>query len=109
MTKSLYRDNQTNPYGDKGQMYAATHPGMAAWAGSGPEGKTCRECKSFQSAGHYSVSGKHQGGLKPGICAEHAKYMGKKGPAFPYYALACGKFDQSDNPPSIAVTSLWER
>ncbi len=101
---SLSNKNLTNPYGEKGKQYAQTHPGMASWAGA-VENKTCRECTHFISAGYYS--GKSNGVLKPGTCAEYKKKMGQKGPAFHYGAKACNKFEQADNPPKTRGGFSW--
>ena len=94
-------DHLTNPYGEKGKLYAQTYDGMASWAGTGPEDKTCRECGLYRMKGYYSVNGKYGGMLKPGTCAKFAVLMKMSGPSFPYHAKACNKFEQSSNPPPV--------
>lgn len=99
-------EHLTNPYGEKNKLYVQTYPGMMAWAGTGPENKTCRECESYRGRGFYSVNGKHRGGLKPGTCAKFARYMGHKGPSFPHHAKSCNKFEQSTTPLSTSANPL---
>lgn len=93
-------DHLTNPYGEKGKLYEQTYSGMAAWAGTGPDGKTCRECGHYKTKGYYSVNGKHAGGLKPGKCSMYTRMMKAPGSSFPYQARACNRFEQASNPPA---------
>jgi hypothetical protein len=82
-----------------------TLPGMAHFAGTGPKGKTCRECSEWFSDyadSYFAVNGKHHGILKPRPCTKYTAMMqGKAGPAIPYYAQACKYFDKVSTPPPI--------
>ena len=77
-----------------------THPGMAHWAGTGPEGKTCRECADYCWGGRYlASSGKHaKGELIPAKCRKGT------GGKFPHFARACKYFDPNPNPPLAVKT-----
>lgn len=91
-----------------------TPPGMAHWAGSGPEGKTCRECLRYSDEGRYAANAKKHpaGGLKPGRClkfqemrkAQREKNI--KGDKFPHTTPACKYFEQHPNPP-VAVEKKY--
>jgi len=83
---------QEIPLDEYERKFKHTHPGMAHLAGTGPAGKTCRECEHFLSDGHYAKSGKHGGALKPGQCCMYTSLMRAKGPNVPHYALACRHF-----------------
>lgn len=73
--------------------YAHTHAGMAHFGGTGPAGKTCRECVNFKDDGYLMATNE----LKPGRCAEYLKRMGLvTGPKFPHSVSACKHF--VDNP-----------
>lgn len=77
-----------------------SHPGMAHWAGTGPEGKTCRQCRFFYPEGHFSKSNKlYPGHLKPGACRRFQKMTGTKGEKVPHTAAACKFFSERDTPP----------
>lgn len=86
-----------------------TAPGMAHFAGSGPERKTCRECSEWtgcgQESGYYSKNGRHSGGLKPRSCMRYRILMQGIGPGVPHTAPACKYFVQSDTPPSLTYKS----
>lgn len=82
-----------------------TFIGMAHIAGTGPEGKSCRECSFFgerpatdkkilTTPGHYGV--KKGYALKPGRCFHPIE--GKAKLKFPSTAKACRLFNQSRNP-----------
>jgi hypothetical protein len=73
------------------EMVRNTPSGMAYWAGSGPEGKTCRECRNLGKA-QYSTSGM----LKATKCDKYTELS--------YDSRACKYFIQSENPPSIMAT-----
>lgn len=86
---------------------AATHAGQAHFAGTGPQGRTCRECKFWitVSAGvshaYYAGAARHGRTLKPHPCKLFRKFTGKPGTPVPYNAGACKYFEPSDNPPPI--------
>lgn len=69
-----------------------TKPGMAFWVGSGPSGKTCRGCKSFNSEDTYA-SGYRAGTPKPVPCAKYTHMMGRKGPKIQHDYRACKYFE----------------
>jgi hypothetical protein len=81
------------------EMVRNTPSGMAYWAGSGPEGKTCRECRNLGKA-QYSTSGM----LKATKCDKYTELSYREGKAIPYDSRACKYFIQSENPPSIMAT-----
>jgi hypothetical protein len=62
----------------------ATYCGMAHWAGTGPQGETCRTCA------HWTGCGKADG------------QNGAIGAAVPHDALACRHFVAAVKPPSIS-------
>lgn len=83
-----------------------TFIGQAHIAGTGPEGKTCRDCQYWQSKdpkrARYSF--KHAakpGELKPSRC----KYpiMNKAPRTIPHDAGACRFFEQADQPLPVKI------
>lgn len=69
------------------QPFRAWHSG----GGTGPTGKTCRECKHWQCAGYYATSGL----LKNSPCGKYTSMMnGVVGAAVPHYAPSCKYFDE---------------
>lgn len=77
-----------------------THLGQAHFAGTGPEGKTCRECVHFSSGGYFSKSDRERAKtLKPGLCT--APMPGKARRKFPHTALSCSLFEQDPEPMPI--------
>lgn len=71
-------------------MASKTHAGMAYFAGTGPVGKTCRECAEWLG-GEYKKSDRQ---LKLAACLRGT------GKTFPHTAPACKYFEQSPNPPA---------
>lgn len=91
--------NLTNPEGDREfQKRAATHVGMAHFAGSGPAGATCRHCVHWQHADWHSNSGKHGGAPKDSACAEHRRLSANPGAKVPHSAMACKYFGEREQP-----------
>ena len=89
---------------------AETPHGMAHWAGSGPKGKSCRQCISWDNCGadpgYYAAGGKHRGALKPRSCRKYQELMaGEIGPAVPHNAAACKYFSENTAPPPITARS----
>lgn len=83
-----------------------TKPGMAHWAGTGPDGMTCRHCDHWDGCGsdpgYYAENGKHKGSIKPRSCRKYQTMMsGKEGPAVEHTALACKYFELADAVPVI--------
>lgn len=76
-----------------------THVGQAHFGGSGPAGKTCRECISWQKTGSWhAMSGKHGGTPLPARCGKYRDLMRETGRAVPHSAYACRYFVASDSP-----------
>jgi hypothetical protein len=74
---------------------------MAFWASTGPEGKTCRECRFFRADGYYAKGGKHRGALKPATCARYSQMMqGAMGNKFDGATFACKYFEENTTPPA---------
>jgi hypothetical protein len=83
---------------------ALTHVGMAHFAGTGPAGKVCRECKFWREATkhqYYTSTSRHGPTLKPVPCAKFTRLTGKLGPGVPHGAQACKHFEAAENPPPI--------
>ena len=76
--------------------YAATHLGQAHIAGTGPAGKTCRECIHW-SAKHVRRYG--DGSLRNHQC--HYPILNKARNAVPHDAPACRFFMERDNTISV--------
>lgn len=77
-----------------------THLGQAHYAGTGPAGKTCRECVHFLSPGYYSKSDRDRANtLKDGAC--RAPMSGKARRRFPHSAMSCLLFEQDPDPKPI--------
>jgi hypothetical protein len=86
LTSNIPNANSTKPiHGD-----IPTFKGMAHFAGTGPEGKTCRECEHWQWNSRRSESGAPQ----PASCAKWKQLMGspRDGMAIPHSAKACKYF-----------------
>lgn len=79
---------------------ARTQVGMAFWAGTGPQGKTCRECKSYGFNGYTSSKSVNGGTLKNGPCERYVSQMGKSY-RVPYDTPSCKYFEQNPKPPTI--------
>lgn len=67
------RDHLTEPNPDLARLVAQTPPGMAHWAGSGPEGTTCRNCQHFM--GKIRRTGIGVGDMQPGRCRRFIRAM----------------------------------
>jgi hypothetical protein len=85
-----------------GCMSTRTYCGQAYFAGSGPAGKTCRECACWAPpaglAKHAYAAGTRQ--LKPCRCRKYTWLTGgRSGGDIPHGALACRYFEPSDSPP----------
>lgn len=80
-------------------LASRTHRGMAHFAGTGPRGKTCRECKYWAACnGYYAKSSRHGDTLKPSPCLQFRKLTGGEGPGIPGSAPACKYFDPAKDP-----------
>ncbi len=80
----------------RSRIYAATMPGMAHFALTGPEGKTCRECFFWQPqprAPDFEPPILRNSGKR--TCRQYKNLMrGKSGNAVPHDAPACRYFEQ---------------
>ncbi len=88
-------DHLTNPHPEK---FKRLIPGMASWAGWGPDGMTCRHCEDFISNGHYSRTSHHVGAPKDGKCRVTKRYYGREGASFSPHSAACNKFVEAEKP-----------
>lgn len=78
MDPNLTKDEKTD------ELMRGTVAGMAHFAGTGPSGKTCGDCKFLT---YINIKGAHA------RCAMFQKLMGKYGPVdIPSYTLACRHF-----------------
>jgi len=79
----------------------ASHPGMAHFAGTGPAGKSCRECVFWKHEPHAyrAKNGKYGGAIKPAVCMKYQQITLQEGSPVPDEARACKYFEQKDNPP----------
>jgi hypothetical protein len=93
------------------QIARATHPGMAHFAGSGPELKTCRDCKFWEHDRHnyYAKRGKHHGRARPATCRKFRQLTNAAGTAIPDDAAACRYFEQADPVPARFVSTTTAR
>lgn len=86
-----------------------SYPGMAHTAGSGPEGKSCRQCARW---GEYGVEYFSDGRIKPHACQRFVNMMGHslKGvpPRIPHHALACRFFIQVREDRPIKKRDMYE-
>lgn len=85
-----------------------TYPGMAHFARSGPEGRTCRQCQSWTGCGgetgYYAKKGMYGGMVKPRSCSTYRDLMqGEVGPGVPHTAMACKYFSKNETPPTITA------
>jgi hypothetical protein len=85
--------------------FQQTHLGQAHIAGTGPEGKTCRECKFYGSKlkvwPDYYTSGQARNQLKQAPCGN--PIPGKSSRKFPHYARSCSLFDQAAEVPALCI------
>lgn len=75
------------------RLATVTHKGMAHWAGSGPMGKTCRECAFWQTSGRWQNDEP-----TPSKCARFFQLMHQWGQTVPHRAYACRHFEQAEQP-----------
>lgn len=101
MTKAL-SSHLTQPNAHLGRLIAATPPGMAFWAGTGPASITCRECAFFDHQNsYYATGGGHGGMLKPARCKKFAQLTQKLGDKISHDTRACKYFEQAEIVPPI--------
>lgn len=97
--KDVISDHLTSAPHDA--MARATHPGMAHFAGSGPKGKSCRECIFWAHKTHdyRSKGGKYRGLIEPATCNKYRQLARNEGSKIPDDAASCKYFEQNDPVP----------
>jgi hypothetical protein len=99
--RNLTADATTNRLSD-------THAGQAHIAGTGPVGKTCRECSHWRRPPdvprheYYRKRIFEGATLKPHACGKTASLTGRAGDRVPHDARACKYFEQADCPPPVS-------
>lgn len=93
-------ENLTRAHGALEANIRMSHAGQAHFAGTGPDGKTCRMCEHWKSEG-YAASGI----LKPVRCTKYQQLTGKPGSAVPHSAPVCKYFSENEKPPQAALTT----
>jgi hypothetical protein len=74
-----------------------TWAGMAHFAGTGPPGKTCRECEHWAHAGYNA-----NGTIMRAACEKFQKMMpAAKQQPFPHYLRACKYFVSNPRAPTV--------
>ena len=98
MARLGFDERLTQPDKKLAKQLQATHAGQAHFGGTGPRGKTCRECLHWLFNGY--LSGKSV--LKMANCGKFTKLMnGRIGGVIPHDAAACKYFTAVDNAPPI--------
>jgi len=70
------------------QFARQSYPGMAHFAGTGPDGMTCNRCQ------HYDYDPIKHSGKMERPCKRYQQLTGKLGKAVPALASACRHFEQ---------------
>jgi hypothetical protein len=84
----------------------ATYPGQAHWGGSGPRGKTCREC-TFWALPERDAYFAGSDLLKDQSCNKAKAMMNLvMSPKVPPLARACKYFAPRENPPPLSRATL---
>jgi hypothetical protein len=88
-------DKLTQPDPDTTRQARASFPGMAHFAGTGPDNMTCRQCSNWEhhAYDYHSKIGKYHGLIKPAPCRKFRAITGKVGDAVPDSASACRYFE----------------
>jgi hypothetical protein len=94
-------DKLTHPNPTIDRQASATHPGMAHFAGTGPDNMTCRQCLNWAHIAYdyRSKTGKYGGLIQPALCRKFKAITGKSGDKVPDDAVACKYFEHNINPP----------
>ena len=74
--------------------FKITRPGMASFAGTGPDNQTCKQCDF-----HHRRETRTPHNLGQGKCLKYALLMGVEGPQFPNTSRACRHFVEKIYPP----------
>ena len=104
----IAQDNLTVVDRDFESKRRQTSPGMAHFSGTGPAGKTCRECAAWTGCGkedgYFARKGRHGGIIKPRPCAQYRALMqGDVGPGVPHDSRACKYFSESKSVPPVVA------
>ncbi|HEX2554216.1 MAG TPA: hypothetical protein VHL98_10970 [Microvirga sp.] len=95
VTHGLNREGQE----DVIRRARGTHVGMAHFAGTGPAGRTCRECVFWmKTSTWFAEGGKNGGGPRPAPCARYQQLTHQRGGNVPHGASACRHFAAADHP-----------
>ena len=80
----------------------ASHPGMAHFAGTGPQLRTCRECIFWEHDPHdyRAKTGKHRGLIEPALCRKYRQITLQVGAKVPDDAAACRYFEENSAIPA---------
>src|SRR5262245_24447511 len=98
MTRLPFDEHLTSGNPKLEAQVARTHAGMAHFAGTGPRGKTCRECIHWAFDGYRQVDAS----LKLTVCNKYTALMnGREGGRIPYNTAACKYFEADPSPPPI--------
>ena len=92
----------TNPDPATESRRRETVPGMAHWAGTGPENTTCRQCLHWNRGlkPDYYRGGFQASMLKPAPCDKYRRMMNDApGPAIEHYIPSCRHFEPNEKPP----------
>jgi hypothetical protein len=102
---SLSDPHLTAPDPKFATLEAATVPGMAHWGGTGPTGRTCRECEHWKPDSDEPLKRYKRddaGELCDRRCKKFAAMMNNyQGPPVPHSQAACMFFVATARPPSI--------
>jgi hypothetical protein len=92
--KSNLSQNLTSPNPQQDRLSSSSFAGMAHFAGTGPAGRTCRECRFWQHTPHdyRSKDGKYRGLIKSCACGKYKSLTGRVGAPVPDDAAACKYF-----------------
>lgn len=108
--KALSDPRLTNPFPpDVAVAIAQTCGGMAHFAGTGPGGRTCRQCESWCRGAKKFRRDKvsEGGGLHPRRCRSFSRLMqGLDGAGVPHDARACRHFVEASAPPPVVAPTL---
>lgn len=102
MSNLILNPHLTKPQGEAlAKHQADTVDGMAHWAGSGPEGVTCRECDHWGSPAGFKRD-PESAELLPRRCQKFTRLMaGLDGPGVPHRIAACRHFEKRDRVPPV--------
>lgn len=81
------------------EQLAQTHHGQAHFATTGPEGRTCRECRWWA---HLKQKWHpYNGALRDSRCIKFKRLTGRRGKPVPHYAASCSHFQEGEHIPDV--------